>query len=203
MEATPEVATPDGANVYVGGGVIMTINWGRGEAEDELVANGVALGQPTMVAAGLHVSAPPTGATEIEVTRSGTSVRKLSIVAAPAKLAAPKLKTVTSDAPKPRNLRARAGVIPQTQMTVMLAAAPPDDAFALIAYVGRGQHTQARAWTRVAKAVTSYTFQTGGKACARGTADPTFIGDHLRFAWLDRGGRVSAMSPMLRVAKRR
>ncbi|HEY5925823.1 MAG TPA: hypothetical protein VIV11_29250 [Kofleriaceae bacterium] len=200
-----EVATPDGADVYVGGGVITTFRYGAGDgAGSELVANGTTLRTPIQVGARLHVYAPPAGVKEIEVRVGGRTARKLAVVAAPAALAAPKLKTVSSNAPKPRRTRAVAQqAIDSTQMIVTLTAAPPDDAFALLAYVGRSKTTMPRAWIPVQKGVTAYTVQTGGKACAGGTADPTFVGDHLRFAWLDRGGRVSAMSTMLRVAKHR
>lgn len=205
MAIADRVATPDGADVYAGGGVIMIAETGMGNLRnDEVVAGGTKLRASRYIAAGLSVYAPPADATEIEVQAGGKIVRKLAVVAGPAVLAAPKLKAVTSSATKQSPARfTRTMSIPSTTMTVTLAAPPPDDAFALVAYDRRGNDAQPRAWMLVDSSTTTFTIHTGGKACARGTANPTFIGDHLRFVWLDRGGRLSKTTSMLRVGKTR
>jgi hypothetical protein len=195
--------TPDGTEVAANGGVIMTIGWAFGRHPGELVLRTAgSKAAPTVhaIAPQLTVLQPAPGHDVELVDGDGKVVRKFTIAAsaAPA-LASPAIAQLASTAPKPSsNAVQRVPVVPSTNLAITLAAAPPADAFALV-YYAAGKTPEARGWIAVTANQKAYTMATGGKGCHGANAYPTFQGETLRFAWLDRGGRVSAMSSAVRV----
>ena len=194
--------TPDGAVVASDGGVIMTIGYAFGRSPLPLTLRTVGSKTPPVIrsiAPQLSVLQPAPGHAVELVDGNGKVVRTFTIAAvkAPA-LAAPKLAALTSTAAKPvasTTPTPRIMGVPNTNLAITLADPPPADAFALVIYAGSDQH----AWVGVTANQTTYAIATGGKGCHGANAFPTYQGEALRFAWLDRGGRLSALSAVVRV----
>jgi len=200
MDPRDEPVTQDGATVYDTGGVIFTLQYAFDDRRPVLKLD--AGGPAVAVAPMLSVVPPPPGAAALELRDpSGKAERHFTVAAAPAALAAPAVTRVTSTVKTLKDLERHSSAEPASTTEIKLAAAPPDDAYALIAYTVTGKATTASSWVATVKGQATYTFQTGGKACYGSTVSPTWQGETLRFAWLDRGGRVSAMSKPIKIAK--
>ncbi len=197
MDPADVPLTPDGATVYDTGGVIMSVTWQFGRRDEPVhLDHAVAA---TSIAPLLTVLPTPARTTELEFRDpAGTRVRHFTVAAAPPPLAPPAIAKVTSTAPSQKSLALPRPGMPSMTAVFDLAGPPPADAYALIVY---DASKTARSWFAVSTDRTSYTVVTGGKGCYGSTVSPMWQGETLRFAWLDRGGRLSAMSKPLVIRK--
>ena len=195
MDPADVAITPDGGTVYDTGGVITMVSWSFGQKESALHVEGSVA---KAVAPLLTVWSVPAGANDVDIRDgSGKTAHHYTVAAAPPALAAPQVKLVSSTAASQKALALTYPGMPAMTAVLELATPAPDDAYALIVYEG----TDARSWVAVTKDKTSYTIQTGGKGCYGSAVSPMWQGETLRFAWLDKGGRVSAQSKPLVVRK--
>jgi hypothetical protein len=197
------VVTPKGAKVYeTGGAIVLTAaSFGSG-ASERLAIAGTVLTKATYIGPGLSVFPVPTGTTTLDVQDDAGKVsRHLDVGPAPDPLPAPSIKVVTSSANRRSGAVPPTPGIPETTTQITLAAAAPADAYALIIYDGTTKDPQPRAFQNADPAKLTYSIYTGGKGCNGAGVSPTYRGDTLRFRWLDRGGRLSALSKPVRVGK--
>lgn len=197
------VLTPEGAELALDGGVILSTSFGLHDPTRDLHVRTVGSKHPAVtveIAPLLRVVRPPIGARVEVVDGRDQVVRTLTFAdPSPKALAAPAIATLTSTARAPSPRAVTPYAIPSSALEIGLRAEPPEDAQALVIYEVDGKTTTPHAWIAVAAKTTSYTIVTGGKPCHASTALPTYQGTTLRFAWLDRGGRLSPLSAAVRV----
>jgi hypothetical protein len=184
------------------GGVLlsMTREYGRGRGDltlaDETGTQIDAAHEP--IAPGLVRLTPKQhGDREVSLVEGGKTLLVIQdAAAAPAITIAPKIAKVTST--RARNAKLRRGPYPIPESTtIALASAPPADAVAIVLY---GSDTTPRAWLRTSRSK-KYVLSFGGKGCGSVGMSGTVIGEDVAFAFVDNGGRVSAMTKPVRVGK--
>lgn len=198
-----------GDTIADGGGVLLetVVGFGgrdRGPERLLLRAGRQTIAEAIPISGALSLLPTPRGTGAVQlVDGDGTVLRTFKRVAAPKRLAAPKLKAIAMTVPPNAGAPTRPKdpySSPIVTTTVELATAPPADAVAIVFYAGK----EARGWYAVSSGSTSYSTQTGGKQCSRpaGGTLYTQIGERLTAAWVDRYGRVNARSAPLTVRAR-
>jgi hypothetical protein len=195
------IATKNATMLPDGGVLLSTTRAYRAPANgtftlvDETGATIETIEEP--IAPGLARLAPKQhGDRDLVFTESGLAKFVVQDAAAAPQIAVvPKLARVTST--RTRDAKARGPYPIPSATTIRLASPAPGDTAALVLY---GADKIARAWLPATKA-TSYVLSFGGKGCGSVGMSGAIIGESVMIAFVDKTGRVSAMTKPVKVGR--